>query len=87
MSSISGNVFHLTNIYGPCSAPGKTDFINWLYNFDASTYDDWILVGDFNLIRYPENINRPGGNVNDMMAFSNLILHLDLIEIPFKGRS
>lgn len=43
-------------------------------------------MGDFNLIRSPENRNRPGGNLSDMLLFNNLINHLDLVEIAFQGR-
>lgn len=50
---------------------------------DASNFGDWILMGDFNLIRCPENRNRNGGNVNDMMLFNDLINHMDLVDIAF----
>jgi hypothetical protein len=45
----SGQDFVLTNIYGPCSAVGKDEFTNWLYNYDALAYELWVVVGDFNL--------------------------------------
>jgi len=28
-------------------------------NFDTSSFDEWILAGDFNLIRIVENRNKP----------------------------
>jgi hypothetical protein len=31
--------------------------------------------------------NRLGGNLNDMMLFNDVIHHLDLVEIPLKGRA
>lgn len=83
---LSRNVFHLTNIYGPCSPTSTVDFINWLYNFDTSGIEDWIIAGDFNLIRCPENRNREGTNISDILLFNDLILHLDLAEIAFQGR-
>jgi hypothetical protein len=46
----SSQEWHLTNIYGPCLAGPKIEFINWLYNYDASSYDLWMMVGDFNLM-------------------------------------
>jgi hypothetical protein len=76
--------FHLTNIYGPST--DKAALISWLYNFDALAFDDCILLGDFNMIRSPNNRNRWGGNPNEMMLFNDLILHLDLIDIPFQVR-
>jgi exonuclease III len=82
-----GQEWFLSNIYGPCAAIDKADFINWLYNYDASGFDLWMVVGDFNLMRIPDNRNRPGGNINDMMLFNDVIYHLDLVEIPLKGRA
>jgi hypothetical protein len=45
------------------------------------------VVGDFNLMRSPKNCNRLGGNPNDMLLFNDTIHHLDLVEIPLKGRA
>lgn len=75
---LSGKSFHLSNIYGPCTPDGKADFINWLYNFDTEHFEDWVLAGDFNLIRSPDDRNRPGANMQDTMMFNDLIAHLDL---------
>ena len=47
--------FHLTNIYGPSVSSEKLAFITWLINLDTSTFDEWILAGDFNLIISAEN--------------------------------
>jgi exonuclease III len=83
----TGHLFHVSNIYGPVAASEKACFINWLYNFDTSQIDDWLILGDFNLTRSPDNRNRPGGNVSEKMLFNNLINHLDLVEITFQGRA
>jgi hypothetical protein len=39
-SLLSGQVFHVTNIYGPATATNKLGFISWLYNFDTSNIED-----------------------------------------------
>jgi hypothetical protein len=83
----SGQEWFLSNIYGPCAETDKTNFINWLYNYDASGFDLWMMVGDFNLMRSVDNHNRPVDNLNDMMLFNDVIHHLDLVEIPLKGRA
>jgi hypothetical protein len=44
------------------------------------------LLVTFNLIRSPNDRNRGGGNVDDMLLFNDLIQHLDLAEINFHGR-
>jgi hypothetical protein len=86
-SLMIGQEWHLTNVYGPCTADGKAEFTNWPYNYDALTIDLWIVMGDFNLIRCPENRNRPGGNVNEMLLFNDVISHLDLVKVPLKNRA
>ena len=62
-------------------------FITWLMNFDTSDFDDWVLGGDFNLIRYPKNRNKPGGDQTEMNLFNEAISDLDLVDIPFSGRN
>ena len=76
----------LTNVYGPCTSDGKVEFTNWLKNINMLEDVDWILLGDFNLIRKHENRNRVGGNVNDMFLFNEAISRLGLVEIPLQGK-
>lgn len=58
--------WNLMNIYGPCTNEGKTEFTDWLKAADMDQEEDWIILGDFNLYRYPENRNRPGVDLADM---------------------
>lgn len=81
----SGAKWILTNIYGPCEHDRKPAFVDWLQNVDMSPDWDWLLVGDFNLIRNPENRNKLGGDVNEMLLFNEAISNLGLVEIPLKG--
>jgi hypothetical protein len=55
-------------------------------NFDSTKIDDWVIGGDFNLIRYPKNRNKPGGDLLEMNMFNELIVDLDLVGVPFSGR-
>ena len=87
LCKLDNKIIHLTNIYGPASSPQKMGFITWLMNFDTSDFDDWVLGGDFNLIRYPENRNKPGGDQTEMNLFNEAISDLDLVDIPFSGRN
>jgi hypothetical protein len=84
--ALNGNSFCLSNIYGPTVVSERAAFINWLYNLDTSGIDDWLLAGDFNLIRSPASRNKEGGNQQDMLLFNDLIQHLDLAEIEFRGK-
>jgi hypothetical protein len=45
----------------------------------------WLIVGDFNLLRNPGNRNKPGGGVQEMLAFNEAISRLSLTEIPLKS--
>ena len=76
----------LTCVYGPCTAEGKLNFINWLKNIQMPEDLDWLLLGDFNLIRRPEDRNKPGGNLTEMFLFNASISKLGLIEIPLQER-
>jgi hypothetical protein len=82
---LSNNSFHVTNVYGPSRSSEKQGFITWLMNLDTSDYEDWLLGGDFNLYRSPENRNKSGGDFNEMNMFNDLISDLDLIDLPLSG--
>lgn len=56
----NGDTWFLTNIYGPCTHDGKRAFLHWFKHYTISDDDNWLVVGDFNLIRKPENRNRLG---------------------------
>jgi len=79
--------WRLTNIYGPCTEPDRSAFINWFRNCDVSDSINWLFMGDFNFYRSLENRNRPGGNLTVTLIFNDAIDHLGLIELPLKGRS
>jgi hypothetical protein len=77
----------ITNVYGPTSTEGRALFTNWLLSLDPDEHSMWMFTGDFNIMRSPSNRNRPGGDHNHMLLFNSIIQHLDLEEIPLKGRS
>jgi len=85
-SRLNNKSFHVSNIYGPSNPSQKQGFVTWLMNFDTTEFDDWILGGDFNLIRVPENRNKLGDDSTEMYMFNELLSDLDLVEIPFSGR-
>lgn len=51
-----------------------------------TNFDDWLLVGEFNLYRQPEHRNKLGGDINEMLMFNEMIADLDLSEVPFSGQ-
>lgn len=76
----------LSNIYAPCTDEGKRDFIDWFKNIDMPDDIDWLVVGDFNLIRKIEARKKPGANANEIFLFNDAISALELVEIPLQGR-
>lgn len=86
-SKCAGNTWHLYKVYGPCRGDARQLFTDWLYEVDIPDAEDWLLVGDYNFIRSTENRNKPGGNVNDILLFNDIIHTQALIELPLKGRS
>lgn len=47
---------------------------------------DWLIVGDFNLIRRPLDRNREGADTIEMFLFNEAISKLGLIELSLHGR-
>ena len=74
-------------MYGPCDGPLRDDFVQWLYHLQIPVDANWLLLGDFNFIRSFDNRNLPGGDVNDIFMFNEIIGHLGLLELPLKGRA
>jgi hypothetical protein len=58
----NGAQWVLTNIYAPCTSAGKRDFLSWFASIAMLDHIDWLIVGDFNLCKSPDDRNRPGGN-------------------------
>lgn len=86
ISKLDDSSWTLLNVYGPCTAEGKREFISWLKNVNIADDEDCIIMGDFNLYRYPENRNRDGADINDMFQFNSMISHTGLSEIPLQGK-
>jgi hypothetical protein len=85
-SNLSMDSWILTNIYGPCHAERKAIFLDWFSNITMADDTDWIVMGDFNFIKNPNDRNKLGGDVNDMLLFNEAISNLGLVELPLKGR-
>lgn len=85
-SRMDMHVQFLSSVYGPCTEPARTIFVNWMKNLDIQDDCNQILIGDFNFYRSLENRNRSGGNFQDTQIFNDVIDHLGLVELPLKGR-
>jgi exonuclease III len=85
-SLLDGSTWILTSVYAPCTAEGKRQFIDWFKGFYVQDDLDWIVLGDFNLMRSPSNRNRDGGNIQEMFMFNEAISALGLNEVEIVGR-
>jgi exonuclease III len=83
----NAEVWKLSTVYGPCTEPERTLFIEWFRQHDIADTVNWIFLGDFNFYRSLNDRNRPGGKVQDTLVFNEAIGHLGLVELPLKGRA
>jgi hypothetical protein len=75
-----------TNIYAPYQNGQQLEYLQWIHNIHISADQNWLLLGGFNLIRSPQDSNRPEGNVNEMLLLNEAISDIGLVDIPLKGR-
>lgn len=59
----NGDPWNLTTVYGPCTEPTRTVFLNWFRSIDIQDEDNWLVLGDFNFYRSLEDRNRLGGDI------------------------
>lgn len=57
----SNDSWIVTNVFGPCTVEGKRGFTDWLKQIEMPEEIEWLIMGDFNLMRKPEDRNREGG--------------------------
>jgi len=84
-SKIDDTCCSILNVYAPCTEEGRADFVDWI---KAQTFPDnesWLVLGDFNMYRTPENRNKEGPSYHDMFLFNSLISFLGWTEIPMHG--
>lgn len=79
--------FSLTNVYAPTSRENKPAFFRELASIADSISSPWMLLGDFNLTRFPDDKNTDSFNVADADRFNEVINALGLIEIPLVDRA
>jgi len=85
-SKLSNDTWLLTRIYAPCTTIGKKGIFGVVREIDMPPEIDWLIVGDFNLIRRPDDRNRDGADPNEMFLLNEAINNLGLIELPLHGR-
>jgi len=79
--------FSLTNVYAPTNREDKASFFSELASMADSISSPWMVLGDFNLTRFPDDKNTDSFNISDANHFNELINTLGLIEIPLVDRA
>jgi exonuclease III len=85
VSTMSGDSWVLSNVYAPCIVQGRLDFLDWFGSIDMVDDIDWLIVGDFNLIRKQSDRNKQGGNIANMLNFNAAISNLRIEELKLHG--
>jgi exonuclease III len=78
--------FFITNVYGPCDAASREEFFDELRGLGALCHGPWLIAGDFNVARWPDD--RSGGvfDANLAASFNTVVDELLLQELPLLDR-
>lgn len=69
LRSTSENLrFFITNVYAPCDAASRDEFFDELRSLGALCTGPWLIAGDFNIARWPDD--RSGGAFDANLASS-----------------
>jgi exonuclease III len=74
--------FTFTKFYAPANHEDKQAFYYELAKVAATVSGPWAILGDFNLIRAPEDKNNDLFNASEAKCFNDLINSIGFIEIP-----
>lgn len=85
-STLTNQRWFLTNIYAPCTDNGLL-VLRWLSSYQNHQDQQWLLLGDFNLICKVENLNKLRGNLTLMMEFNLTISQLGFKQYQSMGRN
>lgn len=78
--------FFVTNVHALACHTLRQDFLDELQCIKQDDQTPWLLVGDFNLIRFSHEKNKPNFRLRGANAFNDIINELALIEIPLLDR-
>jgi hypothetical protein len=76
----------VTGVYRPQGELENKMFIRELKGLKHSTSDNWLLLGDFNLIYKEEDKNNNRLNRRLMLRFKRALNHMDVKEVNLTGR-
>lgn len=82
-----GSPFAVTNVYAPTAHDDKPAFLAELADIAATIDEPWLILGDFNLTREPQDKNNDNFNHVEAHLFYDTINTLELLEIPLVDRA
>lgn len=86
LQASSGKEFVITNVYGSSRDEGKLEFIRETRKLANNISNPWIIIGDFNLVRWLVDRTGDMRGFGLMSEFNDLIGELQLIDVPIKNR-
>ncbi|XP_022006789.1 uncharacterized protein LOC110905205 [Helianthus annuus] len=76
----------VVNIYAPSSGTERRQVWDKLLDLRDSTLGMWLIIGDFNEVRVPEDRWNSNFDGNNAQHFNNFISTAGLLEYPMSGR-
>jgi exonuclease III len=85
--SVAGPIeWYITAVYDPQEDNDKLQFLGEVRWIKHSVTDDWLLIGDFNMILQAADKSNPNLNRRLMGAFREVVRDLELKELNLRGR-
>lgn len=84
--SHDNSVVRITNVYAPCDHAAKEAFLVELSGHAPPCSTPWSILGDFNLIRSPDDRNNDNFSRVEALWFNDFINDLALIDLPLRDR-
>jgi hypothetical protein len=78
--------FTVTNVYAPSDHGLTLSFFAEMVSLHEQVRGPWLVVGDFNLIRYPHEKNNDNFDRNLAALFNGLIRDVGWFELPLTDR-
>nr|XP_020167362.2 uncharacterized protein LOC109752860 [Aegilops tauschii subsp. strangulata] len=78
--------FRFTNVYAPSDHAFTADFVEDLMSVAAGITGPWLVLGDFNLIRFPHEKNNNRFDASRAAVFNSLVNSLALHELALLDR-
>lgn len=83
-----GERFLITAVYGPTNTALRGDFFQELQEIKPTDDTPWLVCSDFNVtLMQSDRTNLNNNNWRESLKFGDLLLELELINLPLRGRN